>query len=274
MKRIYTLKKPFIRSNKTHTITSTFSISSFIAIATFILLTGSFLNNFLLFEAFNIDVSNYFDAKDYIASSTRIFAIFILSMTIGIILIIIESRQQPALEKNVKKQENIIMSYMKKIVVILIGIAYLKFTGWDNFEIVLLIMLMLIVKPCFKFAEILSKRFHNSNIKIITVLVSMFYISVLFITLLQINAVSKYKNKNFFYLEKNMDIDINSKKYIKSISNYSFFYDSENRKTIVIPNSDILRIERDCNPDNSYTFLDIKNNSSKIFSILSNYFRE
>lgn len=274
MKKFYTIKKPFERSNKKSTITLPFSIPSFIAIATLILLTGSFFNNFLLFEAFDIDVSNYFDIKDYIASSTRISALFLLSLIGGMILIMIESKQQITLEKDVQKQDKTIMSYIQKAAVILISIAWLKFMGKDSFEIFVLIMMILMIWPCFKFAEICDKRFHNKNIKTIILLVSIFYMMIFFITLLQVHVVFKYKNKNFFYLAKNTDIDINSKKYIKSISKYSFFYDEENKKTIVIPNTDILRIERDSNPDNSHMVLATKNNSSKLFSTLSNYFRE
>ena len=92
MKEADTLQNPSIKNEEEKKVEYKRSLTEDIAIGTLIFLTGSFLNNFILMMTFNINVSNYYEAKDYIASSSNVLALLAVSILFGIVLVFIEEK--------------------------------------------------------------------------------------------------------------------------------------------------------------------------------------
>lgn len=244
MEKVYTLQKPSLKYKK-EIFENKRSYTEYIALITLLFFTGSYLNNFIILTCFHIDISNYFDAKDYITSSATTLGLLILSIVLSITLFYIEFKMSVKLFQNNNES-----TLFRKILGVLVLII-LFFTTNINAIIMTIVLLFsgLIIW--------LVTQIKNQKISLIIFLITMFYLQIFTASAVEVANIYKHKKEIYFYLDKNEDVDINSKKFIKSISKYTFFYDEQNKKTIVIPNSDIIRIEQHYKVNTRYRIHDV-----------------
>lgn len=232
-----------------------FVTNSFVTIGTIIslsLLVGGYLYNFLIFYYFDLKIIDFFSTTDYIASSLDVIGTTLFSSIAFTLSFIFSYYMTPKLEKNSevsisndkeiqKIKNNSKKRQLKFYVLLLIGVViYICFSDLSlkSLQFITLIIFMIVSNIVLVF-----KTFNNHILKQAMALAFIFFITEIYIKATgEINRILCSENHSSYEYTLLSKQNLDTITFIKSISQYTFFYNKEEEKILVIPNSQIEKI--------------------------------
>lgn len=216
-----------------------------------LLLVGGFFYNYFLFKSLGIQISNFFTITDYLESSldvvipilwvTGFYAIITLLGYFSRIDKIIRKDQFKINYENLDKRSDKILYLIFTLLVLTQVLIYYKYQiiNYSMVQPIILFISYVLLGNLFPF-----RRIENAHkIYLITMIGIFCLISFTFHVIEGIENIANNKNSTSYKFSIKNDPDLTSYQYIKSTSNYSFFYSNENNETLIIPNSDIEKIK-------------------------------
>ncbi|MCR1811843.1 hypothetical protein [Sulfurospirillum sp. hDNRA2] len=236
------------------TLFSMTSVTSIVSIISALLISGGYLYNFLIFSYFDLKISNFFTTTDYIASSLDVIGTVLISSIVFYISFFAAYYLPKKFEKNNEQTVSLSLQEIQSIeiknkikqvwltiilLVFLIIVIFLNNFSLNLLEGIILFSSILIFQTISIF-----KSINNHILKQAVILAFLYFIMEIYINATnEINRILDSKTQNVYNYKLLNKEDINSLIFIKSISQYSFFYDTIPDHIVVIPNSQIEKIE-------------------------------
>lgn len=228
------------------------AINELIKMIPILLLLGGFSYNYFLFQAIGVKISNFFTISDYIESSLDVIVPLLWGTGFQAFVTILVYFNQ--VDRNIK-ESLFQISYEKKegtfevfAYLIFIFLVLLQiFLYWrDNIiNYALMQPITLFVFYMFLIELFPFRRIDNSHKVYMFSMIGIFFIiSLTYHILSEIDKLTSNKIQTPLYtFSVKDDLNLSSYQYIKSTSNYSFFYNYDKNETMILKNSDIERIE-------------------------------
>ncbi len=227
------------------------NIIALISIFSALSLIGGIIYNQLLFYFLGLNATNFFNISDYISSSVDVLFIVFISMAIAIpfyflktIHLLDEQILDDQLGTNIQiennKKESIIKWFMY-ILLILVNIALYIKDKEINFDFLLVLIYTSIIfsLPKLGFMKYIKNSYHFA-LSILIILNFLFLIISKAHNEKENIKTDNYNNKYKIVLKEKNN---NKYSFIQSNSNYTFLFNKNENKVIIIHNNEIERIE-------------------------------
>lgn len=212
------------------------------------LVIGGFVYNYILFQNFNLNISNFFTVSDYLESSIDAIATIVIATIVSSVYMILGAlnairNNEVENELNIKKGKDWLGIFILIFTILFIGILIEIFINYKivNYSILEYLILISFYFTLLKFFPWDSIE-NNKTTYLIAMITIFFFNSLVFKAIDDSNSIKVGKTNKQYKLKISTKENISKFSYIKSISKYSFLYDNENNETIVIPNSIIDKV--------------------------------